>query len=570
MAKTTLFINGRIFLPPLRPGQNAGLHTPPSFASCLLIHNDTILHVGSPQDEPITAALLISSSEGEEEVVETIDLAGHSLLPGFIDGHMHLMIMGQSLTKLDLGPCKSLSDIRSTIRSYAASHPDVPRILCRGWMHSMTPDGVTAKDLDGLDMDGKDRPILVDTKDLHSAWCNTAGIRDLGAQEWTDVPGGTIERDADGKVTGVFNEAANITYVWPYLARVATMEERMAAIQAAVEAYHSVGYTGAIDMAMDEGAWDALQELRRRSSSSEEGNGGKEGIPLRIAAYWLVKPGKNDEENVRQVERAIELARQFNSETTPDCRIVGVKIICDGIIDGCTAGLSEPYEHNGHREVPLWTAEQLEPVVKRADEAGLQVALHAIGDETIKTVLDVLIAHASPERRPRVEHLELSSERDAERLGKAGITASIQPVHADPAILRAWPKLLGAHRCGRAFAYREFADHGAPLALGSDAPTAPHAPLPNVYVGATRRSYREPDYQTTVNPHFALGVCEAVAAASQGVAYSCRDENRIGRLEKGMKADFTIVDMDWEKEKLKEAKVLETWFDGRKVWSAKN
>lgn len=474
------------------------------------------------------------------------------------------MIMGQSLTKLDLGACKSLADIQSTIRSYAAAHPDVPRILCRGWMHSMTPNGVTAKDLDGLDIPGKDeRPILVDTKDLHSAWCNTAGIRDLGAEEWKDVPGGTIERDAQGKVTGVFNEAANITYVWPYLARVATVEERVAAIQAAVQAYHSVGYTGAVDMAMDEGAWDALQELRRRSSPE-----GK--INLRIAAYWLVKPGKNDEENVKQVERAIELAREFNSETTPDCRIVGVKVICDGIIDACTAGLSEPYEHNGHREVPLWTREQLEPVVKKADEGGLQVALHAIGDDTIKTVLDVLIAHASPEKRPRVEHLELSSEKDAERLGKAGITASIQPVHADPAILRAWPKLLGAHRCKRAFAYREFADCGAPLALGSDAPTAPHAPLPNVYVGTTRRSYREPEYETTVNPHFALGVAEAVAAASQGVAYSCRDEKRIGGLKKGMKADFTIVDMEWEKEKLKEAKVLETWFDGKKVWSAKN
>ncbi|KAK3951431.1 amidohydrolase 3 [Pseudoneurospora amorphoporcata] len=564
MTKATLFTNGRIFLSPLSPGQNAGLHTPPSFASCLLIHNDTILHVGSPEDEPITTAL----SSGEQ--VETVDLAGASLLPGFIDGHMHLMIMGQSLTKLDLGACKTLADIQSTIRSYAAANPHVPRILCRGWMHSMTPGGVTAKDLDGLDIPGREggeRPILVDTKDLHSAWCNTAGIRDLGAQEWKDVPGGTIERDAEGKVTGVFTEAANITYVWPYLARVASVEERVAAIQAAVEAYHAVGYTGAVDMAMDEGAWDALQELRRRSSWTTDG---QEGIPLRIAAYWLVKPGKNDEENVKQVERAIELAKEFNAETTPDCRIVGVKVICDGIIDACTAGLSEPYEHNGHREVPLWTAGQLIPVVKKADEARLQVALHAIGDEAIKTVVDVLIAHASPERRPRVEHLELSSAKDAERLGKAGITASIQPVHADPAILRAWPKLLGAHRCARAFAYREFADHGAPLALGSDAPTAPHPPLPNVYVGTTRRSYREPDYETTVNPHFALGVAEAVAAASQGVAYSCRDENRIGRLEKGFKADFTIVNMEWEKEKLKEAKVLETWFDGNKVWSAKN
>jgi predicted amidohydrolase YtcJ len=291
-------------------------------------------------------------------------------------------------------------------------------------------------------------------------------------------------------------------------------------------------------------------------------------IRMRIAAYWLVKPCEKEEEMLEQVERAIELARGFNADTAPDCRVVGIKVICDGIVDACTAGLSEPYAHNGHVEVPLWTAEQLEPVVKKADAAGLQVALHAIGDATVKMVVDILTKFASPERRPRVEHLEMTTEEDVARLGKNRITASIQPVHADPAILKAWPRLLGEHRCGRAFAYREFSDLGAPLALGSDAPTAPHTPLGNIYVGTTRRSYREPEMETTVNPHFALGLCEAVAAATEGAAYSCFDDHRIGVLKQGHKADFVVVEMEWEKEKLMEARVVETWFDGARAWSA--
>jgi predicted amidohydrolase YtcJ len=339
------------------------------------------------------------------------------------------------------------------------------------------------------------------------------------------------------------------------------MEERMDAVAAAVEAYHEAGYTGLVDMAMDEAGWEAVLALRAR----EEGRGG---VKMRIAAYWLVKPCEEVGEMLRQVDRAAELAGKWNAKTTPDCRIVGIKVICDGIVDACTAGLSEPYEHNGHMEVPLWTKEQLEPVVKRADEAGLQIALHAIGDATARIVIDTLIKYASPERRPRVEHLELTSEEDATRLGRSGITASVQPVHADPAILRAWPRLLGEHRCGRAFAYREFADLGAPLALGSDAPTAPHTPLGNIYVGTTRRSYREPELETAVNPQFALGLCEAVAAATEGAAYSCFDEHRIGVLEKGHKADFVVVDMEWDKEKLMEARVVETWFDGARVWAA--
>ncbi|KAK4240423.1 amidohydrolase 3 [Achaetomium macrosporum] len=561
-APATLFTNAKIFLSGVEPGTNAGLHRAPTFASCMLIRGSEIAHVGSASDAPVADALsdtTTSSSTTSSVVVH--DLQGKTILPGFVDGHMHLMLLGQALAKLDLGGCRTLADIQETIRSYAAAHPHAPRILCRGWMHSMTPDGARASDLDGLAVvEGRDRPVLVDSKDLHSTWCNTAGIAELGAERWADVPGGVIERDTRGRLTGVFSEAANITYVWPYLGKVASMQARMAAIEAAVAAYHRAGYTGLIDMAMDEGAWEALQALRREK-------GGK-GVPMRIAAYWLVKPLETEEETLRQVERAVELAREFSAETAPDCRVVGIKVICDGIVDACTAGLSEPYAHNGHVEVPLWTAEQLAPVVKRADEAGLQVALHAIGDATVKMVVDILTRYARPERRPRVEHLELTSEEDAARLGRGRITASIQPVHADPAILKAWPRLLGEHRCGRAFAYRDFADLGAPLALGSDAPTAPHAPLGNIYVGTTRRSYRDPALETTVNPHFALGLCEAVAAATEGAAYSCFDEDRIGVLKKGHKADFVVVDMEWEKEKLMQATVTETWFDGTKVWSA--
>jgi predicted amidohydrolase YtcJ len=76
------------------------------------------------------------------------------------------------------------------------------------------------------------------------------------------------------------------------------------------------------------------------------------------------------------------------------------------------------------------------------------------------------------------------------------------------------------------------------------------------------------ELETTVNPHFALGLCEAVAAATEGAAYSCFDDHRIGVLKKGHKADFVVVDMEWEKEMLKQTKVAETWFDGARVWAA--
>ena len=101
---------------------------------------------------------------------------------------------------------------------------------------------------------------------------------------------------------------------------------------------------------------------------------------------------------------------------------------------------------------------------------------------------------------------------------------------------------MGEHRCGRAFAYKEFEDGAATLALGSDAPTAPHAPFPNLYTATTRRSAREPQYLEVVNYHFTLSLASAVSAATAGSAYSCFADTWAGSLEKGKKADFVVVD----------------------------
>lgn len=211
----------------------------------------------------------------------------------------------------------------------------------------------------------------------------------------------------------------------------------------------------------------------------------------------------------------------------------------------------------------------LDPVVKKAIEGGLQCALHAIGDQAVHNAVNVLEKYGNHGQRHRIEHLELTAPEDAKRLGQLGITASIQPVHSDPAILRAWPKLLGPERVKRAFAYSDFAEHGAPLAIGSDTPTAPYAPLPNLYVATTRKSARQPHVgDAPVNENFKLELTQAVAAATEGAAYSSFAEGRVGSLEVGKMADFCVVEMEWAGEELLKAKILGTWFEGNQVYSA--
>lgn len=537
MSAGTLFFNGRILA-----GTGAGFQGEPRFADSMLVEEGKITAIGSQSE--IIPRERISSMEAR-------DLQQRTVLPGFIDGHMHLLLLGQSLRKLDLQHCKSVDDIKATIKEYAVANPNASSILCKNWRHSMTPNGVTTAMLDDVDS----RPIFVDASSLHSCWCNSTALKALGVASMPDPAGGKIHRDSVGNPSGLLDEAAMMAIVWPYQAASSSKEERIEAIRAAIGVYNSAGYTGVVEMAMDEEAWDALVTLYTIEPD----------IALRIAAYWLIKPTENSEANSKQVQRAIELSRQYNATTSPDLRIVGIKIVCDGIIDACTAYLSEPYAPVGSPP-PIWTREYLDPVVKQADAAGIQVALHAIGDAAVKMAIDAIEKNASPGKRHRIEHIELASPEDAKRLGELGLTASIQPVHADPSILKEWPRLLGEDRCQRAFAYREFADSGALMAIGSDSPTSPYAPMHNLYVATTRQSARDPQYTEAVNKHFQLGMCEAVVAASTGAARSVFSEERTGSLEVGKLADFIVADMRWNADALLEAKVEETWYGGRKVW----
>lgn len=539
----TIFRDARIF---------TGLgHDLEAHADCLLIDDDLIEHVGKIDDAVV--------SEARQSGAHEVNVGGRLISPGFIDGHMHILLFGSSLLAINIENCMNLDEIRQMIRDGAQASPNAKRLLVQGWMHFMTDSKALASDLDDLDP----RPIYIYAKDLHSAWCSTTALDEMGIATMSNPEGGEILRDADGKPTGLLSEAAAIGIVWPHLANVIEKEEKLSQIREAIRTYNEAGYTGAIELATDEEIWSLLTAL-----NEQEGP-----FSLRIAAHWLIKPSKTTAENIKQVDRAIELHKQYNLSSSPHLRIAGIKIIGDGVVDACTASLKEPYVTPSTNADPIWSYEQLVPVVKHADAAGLQCALHAIGDQTVHNSINALaqLAESGPaskqrDRRHRIEHLELTSPEDARRLGALGITASVQPVHSDPAILRAWPELIGHERCKRAFAYGEMADGGAHLAIGTDAPTAAHLPLRNLYTATTRRSAREEQLLDTMNEEFKLGLGQAFRAATWGAAYSCFAEQKVGTLQKGMLADFIVVDLEWDAKQLLRSQVEETWFAGKRVF----
>ena len=515
----------------------------------MVVNDGVIEYLGDIPHERIPELEVANNSR-------VIDLKGRTVFPSFIDGHTHLLQFGASILKFDVNRCRNLDEIRTTIAEAARSAPEINRLLFRGWRQSTTDRLALASMIDDIDP----RPIFVDSHDLHSTWCNTAALKEMGIDRNTPDPvGGSISRNEKGDPTGLVNEGAVITLVWPHLIGAASREDKLDWIRTAMKSYRASGYTGIIEMAMDEGVWELLESLREMSQ-----------LDLWIAAHWIMFPTENDEENLAQVQQAANMRAKYNLDNSPDFRIAGIKIICDGVVDSCTAALSKPYLVPPHSTGGLnWTSSALRKVVAKADSEGLQIAMHAIGDAATNQAINVLENLETTGRRHRIEHLELTRPEDAERLGRLGITASIQPVHSDPSGLEAWPALIGTERCDWAFTHKRFHDSGAQIAIGTDAPTAPHQPFPNLYVANTRSSVRDPSNHWKINGCEPLSLHQCFSAASWGSAFSCFAESITGSLEVGKRADFIVVDglsEDLSAQTLLLASVAQTWMCGQLVF----
>lgn len=493
----------------------------PEWADALVTDGRHIAYVG---DEAGARAACASAPE-------VVDLGGGLVVPGFVDAHAHILMSGEASLRASLTTAADVSEIQRRLRQWAEANPDAPRVLGGGWLFSAVPGRAPTRQL--LDAVVPDRPVYLDANDYHSTWVNTAALRELGITDSTPDPvGGRIVRDRHGDATGLLEETALQELVWPFLDAANSDDDRDAHLAAAMDAYVRCGVTGAVDMALDRPGLDAMLRARERGA-----------LPVRVAAHWLIHREGGTAGHLEQVAEAARLAAEHRST---GLRVTGVKLIVDGVIDGCTAAMLSPYT-NGTNAEPIWDYDTLAPVVAAADAAGLQIALHAIGDRAVRTALDALEhaveANGRRPRRHRIEHLEYVDAADVPRLARLGVTASMQPVHADPAIQANWREMLGDERATRGFAWPEMTAVGARLAFGTDTPTAPYQPLPNLFVAATRRSAIDPALPPNV-PAFALPLAEALRHATYDAAWSCLADHERGRLAPGMLADFAVLDAD--------------------------
>ncbi len=532
-----LYLNGRVF--------TAGSRR---WAEAVLVERGRIAYAG----DAATARRLAPPRATE------IDLGGVAVLPGFVDGHAHIVGTGEAAGQADLWGAATVEEIRRRIVAWADANPGAPRIVAQGWHHSSVPGGRPTREL--LDAVTGERPAYIHAYDFHSMWLNTAALREVGLDAASVAPpGGAIDRDAAGEPTGYVDETAMQQLVWPRLDAFTTEAQRGENLAVALRGYRETGVTAATDMGLGDGDLAAMLRAEREGE-----------LTARITGHWRIDRTGDEEADVRQVRRAAELAAAHRS---PWLRVTGIKVMIDGTVDGCTAALGRPYA-DGSTADPVWSLAALAPVVAAADAAGLQVAMHAIGDEAVRIGIDA-VEHAirvnGPRpRRHRIEHLEVVEEADIARLAALGITASMQPVHADPAIQENWRVKLGDARVERGFPWPEMTAAGARLAFGTDSPTSPYAPLRNMFVAATRRSAFDPALPAN-HERYALPLAEAIEHGTRDAAWTCRAEEEYGRIAAGLRADFVVLDRDIFSrpvEELLEARVTRTVVGGRDVLGA--
>jgi predicted amidohydrolase YtcJ len=482
---------------------------------------------------------------------EVLDLGGKLVLPGFNDAHVHFFSGGENLASVQLRDAKSEDEFRKRIAEFAAKQPAGRWITGGDWDHeNWTPARLPTRQL--IDAVTAGHPVFVNRLDGHMALANLQALQLAGiTRDTPDPPGGAIVRDAAGEPTGVLKDAAMERL---YRAIPAPSADQIAdAVRAAMRYAAENGVTSVQDMSAAPEILRVYQTLLARGELTVRISGHQ---PL---ATW-------------QRLAAVGLHADFGGEKL---HIGGLKGFADGSLGSTTALFFEPYldapNTAGLANSEMIPESRMQKHILDADRAGLQVAVHAIGDKANHIVLGMYEEaerqNGPRDRRFRIEHAQHLRMDDIPRFGKLHVIASMQPYHSiDDG--RWAEKRIGPERAKGTYAFRALLDSGAVLAFGSDWDVAPMVPLMGIYAAATRRTLdgKHPDGWI---PEQKITVAESIRAYTMGSAYASFDENIKGSIKPGKLADMVVVSDDIlsvPPVQIEKTRVETTVFDGKVIY----
>jgi predicted amidohydrolase YtcJ len=487
---------------------------------------------------------------------KVIDCGDHLIMPGFNDSHMHISlgsVQNDPDFCIQMMDCKSEEECVELVKNFAETHPDNPWIYGTGWYsdvwdHPHTP---SKKSLDDLNLD---RPVCLNSFDLHSVWCNEIALRKIGITKNTPNPkGGIYGHDENGELNGILYEPPASKAMMDAVLNVPTLKQ---SLLKCLKKFRKLGITSVADVypsgLINKNIPEIFDELEKSGD-----------LTTRITSF----PSLTD------LDSAKKLKSKYH---TNKHRVAGLKQVLDGVVEAHTALLSEEYEndHGKYGDTAL-TQEELNKYVLEAQKAGFPVKIHTIGDQACTMALDAyqnaqsilgkLTLHNS------LEHIDTIRQDDIDRLKDLNIMCAVQPQHCIGDYMSGgYLPCLGQKRLSNAWPYREILDSGAHLAFGSDFPAVYSVnPIWSIYAAVTRCEPNEGKPDGGYFPEHAVKLSEALKAHTKWSAYAETFENELGTLEAGKLADIIILDCNLFKIKPKDirfAQVKMTISDGKIVY----
>ncbi len=497
--------------------------------------------------------------KGRHSQTKLVVLNGRRVVPGFNDAHVHFYLGGASLNSVQLRDAASPGEMRRRVADFARDQPKGEWILLGSWDPEQWPSG-ELPDYGLIDDITPDHPVFLNRVDAHTSLANSRAMQLAGVDRDTpDVPGGEIGRKPDGSLTGIFKDAAQAL-----IARAIpppTKEQMARTLKAAqthasrhgVTSVQDMGLLGSQALACSADLFRAYQELDRQGE-----------LNIRVSLNTPLHAWK------RLANLGVEAG--FGHERL---RIGGIKAFADGSLGSTTAWFLDPYADApftcGIPSDDMSDPEKMLADLIECDRAGLQLAVHAIGDRANRQVLDffqrIEQRNGVKDRRWRIEHAQHLHPSDIPRFAAQKVIASVQPSHLSDDGRWADTR-IGSERAQYAYPFRSLLDAGATLALGSDWWVAPIDPLLTIWAAATRQTLNGAHANGWI-PEQKISVKEAVYGYTVGAAYASGEEHIKGSLQPGKLADLAILSDDifnMDPTDIRHVHVDMTVFDGRIIY----
>ena len=503
-------------------------------AEAVAVAGGKILAVGSVADIAVLAG----------PATRVIDAKGRTLLPGFVESHLHLVLGGNELVQLQIGGVHGFDALKAAFTAYAAAHPDNALLMAQGASYEILDHPVTRHDLDRVIAD---RPIAMMSPDHHTLWANTAALSAAGLLHGAVMPHGhEVVMGADGTATGELREFEAFGPVlalggeahlqlgiatggepepWPSDAVRARDKDKIAAGLAHCAAH---GITAMVNMDGNRYTCQLLKEMQ------DEGR-----LTARVKVPFHFKPHRE----LSGLDRASAMTAEYDN----DWVMSGfVKMFMDGVVDSRTAYMLNDYPNTTERGEPLFEPERFKEICTEIDRRGLQIAVHAIGDGAVRTTVDGYEAAGQAngfrDMRHRIEHIELIDRADIPRLGALGITASVQPPHPPGAMdfpMSTMDTVFDRARWPDAYLWKTLGDKGAKIAYASDWPVTDVSVMRGLQAALTRVPYDGAADER-------LDLMASLHAYTAGGAWAAHMEGVTGKLVAGLAADLVLIDGDIE------------------------